>query len=127
MDCDLVIHNGAITDHNEIEEYKMAKEKLKKIRHPLIIIPGRHDVKDLGWELFPLMIGPMDPVFENDKLKVLGINSNDRNMSNGNVGRKAVKDTANYFKQHCCIVPDRYLLSYENSTLRYQPRLLLQH
>lgn len=100
LNCDLVIHNGAITDHNEIEEYKMAKEKLKKIRHPLMIIPGRHDVKDLGWELFPLMMGPMDPVFENDKLKVLGINSNDRNMSNGNVGRKAVKDTANYFKQH---------------------------
>ncbi len=99
IDADLVVHSGDLTHSNRFAEYKKAFIKLKEIEHPKIIIPGNNDLKTIGWELFPKMIGPLEPYYENDKIRVIGINSVDAAVNNGNIGRRRVGETISFFKQ----------------------------
>ena len=99
IDADLVIHTGDVTNSNTIEEFEMANALLNKILHPKIIIPGDNDLITIGWELFPKMIGPLDIYFENEKFRVIGINSIDKALKSGNVGRKTVQDTIKIFNR----------------------------
>ncbi|HUX99061.1 MAG TPA: metallophosphoesterase [Candidatus Deferrimicrobium sp.] len=99
INADLVIHSGDVTDSNKFTEFKDALVRLKEIKHPKVIIPGNNDLRTIGWEIFPKMIGPLEPYFENDKVRVLGINSVDMSLINGNIGRKRMQETVKLFKE----------------------------
>lgn len=98
LDIDLIIHSGDITNSNSLEEFEMAMSYLKDFKHPLLLIPGDNDLRTIGWDLFPKMLGALETNFENDKLRVVGINSIDKSIENGNVGRKKIKEIINYVK-----------------------------
>ncbi|MFX1294954.1 MAG: metallophosphoesterase family protein, partial [Promethearchaeota archaeon] len=99
LNPDIVIHSGDITNDNKYPEFKTAFIKLKEIIPPKIIIPGDNDLRTIGWELFPKMIGPLEPYYENDKFTVIGINSVDKAIGNGNIGRKKVQETINFLNE----------------------------
>jgi 3',5'-cyclic AMP phosphodiesterase CpdA len=99
IDADLVIHSGDITNSNQFSEYKKAFVKIKELEHPRLIVPGNNDLQTIGWELFPKMMGPLDPYLETDKFRVMGINSVDPALENGNIGRKKVAEVISTFKE----------------------------
>ncbi|TFF86560.1 MAG: metallophosphoesterase [Promethearchaeota archaeon] len=98
MDLDIVIHTGDVTNHNIINEYDMAIKKLVQIKQNKIIIPGSHDLENIGWDLFPEKVGPLEPYFENDKVRIIGINSMDYSITNGIVGRRKTSETVQFLK-----------------------------
>lgn len=99
LKADLVIHTGDVTNSNLYEEFEMAYHYLNKILHPKIIIPGDNDLMTIGWEIFPKIIGPTEPIYEDEKVRVIGINSSDKAIESGNVGRKRVRETIEVFRE----------------------------
>ncbi|TFF90936.1 MAG: metallophosphoesterase, partial [Promethearchaeota archaeon] len=98
MDLDIVIHTGDVTNNNMIYEYDLAIEKLKLIKKDKIIIPGGHDLVNIGWDLFPKKIGSLEPYFENDKVRIIGINSLDYSIIDGIVGRRRTSEIVEFLK-----------------------------
>jgi len=90
---DIVVHTGDITNTNKLDEFELASSKLKHIKFPLIIVPGDCDLQNFGWELFPEWLGPLEPVFENDKARIIGINSIDMALESGVIGRRKMQET----------------------------------
>lgn len=93
----IVIHSGDVTDSNKLPEFEIAASKLSHIKHPKLIVPGNNDLKTFGWELFREWIGPLDPFYEDASIRVTGINSVDRTIRNGNIGRRKMKETTGMF------------------------------
>jgi putative phosphoesterase len=98
IDASIVIHSGDITDSNKLPEFEIAASKLSHIRHPKVIVPGNNDLMTFGWDLFPNWIGPLDPYYEDETIRVIGINSVERTIMNGNIGRRKMKETINMLK-----------------------------
>ncbi|MHA2253965.1 MAG: metallophosphoesterase family protein [Candidatus Kariarchaeaceae archaeon] len=96
MDCDVLVHCGDVTDESLVEEFEMAALKLTQIvDRPKIIVPGPHDTRSLGWELYEefiseseLFFGGLDWVtWSNSQLDIAGINSCLLEESTGRIGR----------------------------------------
>ncbi|MHA2365664.1 MAG: metallophosphoesterase family protein [Candidatus Hodarchaeales archaeon] len=85
--CDVVVHCGNITNLSYLHEFKRAKTLLQQILKPMIILSGPQDAKPLGFDLFPEFIGPMDPMFLNDQIFMLGFNSCVLDETEGRLGR----------------------------------------
>jgi len=45
-DLDLVVVTGDIADHGLLPEYEIAREALASRRHPVVICPGNHDIRE---------------------------------------------------------------------------------
>ena len=99
-DPDVFIMTGSVTGSNKPEEYQLAKALLPKINCPQVILPGFKDLTKYGWDRFSNEIGPENPTFENDQIRVISINTVDPHLSNGSVGRKRMTDTCDYFRDN---------------------------
>ncbi|MFX0151525.1 MAG: metallophosphoesterase family protein [Candidatus Hodarchaeota archaeon] len=91
IECDLVVHNGNVTDLSYFHEFERAKILLQQISKPLLVVPGPQDAKPLGFELFPEYIGDMNPRFMKDRLTVLGFNTCILDEIEGQLGRNNSK------------------------------------
>ena len=60
IDSDIIFISGDLTTDGLLYEYELAKEKLKEIKGKLVIVPGNHDERNLGWKLFPEFFGEED-------------------------------------------------------------------
>ncbi len=99
LNADLVVHTGDVTNANQYVEYKKAVAELDKIMAHKIIIPGDNDLKTIGWDLFPEFIGTLEPFYENDKIRIAGINSIDPAIESGIIGRKRMNEVIKIFKE----------------------------
>ncbi len=88
---DLIVHTGDVTFSSRIEEFELAKDYLSDFEAPLLVVPGKRDMMSLGWEVFPEHIGELDPMFENHKMKVIGINSCVVEDESGTIGRRTMR------------------------------------
>ncbi|MHA2173781.1 MAG: hypothetical protein ACXABI_03065 [Candidatus Hodarchaeales archaeon] len=91
IECDLVVHNGNVTDLSYFHEFERAKTLLQQISKPLLVVPGPHDAKPLGFELFPEYIGDLNPRFMSKKLNLLGFNTCVLDETVGRLGRSNSK------------------------------------
>ncbi|TFG26934.1 MAG: metallophosphoesterase [Promethearchaeota archaeon] len=87
-DVDLVVHVGNLTKNSYKEEFKIAKEKLGLIEHPYLVVPGYSDSKPPAWQSWQKILGPLDPLYENEKLFFQGFNSTTPDSKIGFIGRK---------------------------------------
>ncbi|MBN1697283.1 MAG: metallophosphoesterase [Spirochaetales bacterium] len=97
--ADIVIHSGDITESNKLPEFELAASKLSHIRHPRLVIPGNNDLRTIGWDLFEQWIGPLEPFYEGGRLRVVGINSIDRAIESGIIGRRKMRETVSLLKE----------------------------
>jgi 3',5'-cyclic AMP phosphodiesterase CpdA len=105
--ANVVIHTGDVTNDAYQTSFRLAAEKLGQIELPKVIVPGPRDCYALGWDLFPEMIGPMDPVWESQNLKVIGINTCLLEEEVGRVGRtelQTVLDEIHAIKEQKIVV-----------------------
>ncbi|MFW9997994.1 MAG: metallophosphoesterase family protein [Candidatus Odinarchaeota archaeon] len=88
---DMIIHCGDLTNDSYPEDFAVAKMKLKELQQyniPYMIVPGTRDLQPFGRELWVQQIGPLDPVYETQNLRVLGINTGAE--AQGLVGRSRI-------------------------------------
>ncbi len=83
---DFVIHTGDITNQGLREEYEQAAYQLKKIQKPLVVLPGNHDVRNVGYKLFEDFIGPLNGVYEFRNGVVIWVDSTIPDLSDGRIG-----------------------------------------
>ena len=87
LDADIIFVSGDLTTDGLLSEYDLAKEKLKEIDGKLVIVPGNHDERNLGWELFPEFFGETDFVNTYDDVILVGLASSEPDKDDGRLGR----------------------------------------
>ena len=92
---DLIVHSGNLTRNSYEVEFKIAKEKLNSLKYPYIVVPGYSDSKPSTLNHWERIIGPSDPLYENDTLYFQGINSTTQDSKTGFIGRKRLQKYIN--------------------------------
>lgn len=87
VEADLIFISGDLTTDGLLREYKFAQEKLDQIDGKLVIVPGNHDERNLGWKLFPEFFGDTDFINNYDNLTLVGLASSEPDKDNGRLGR----------------------------------------
>lgn len=87
LDADIVFISGDLTTEGLISEYEFAKEKLKQIDEKLVIVPGNHDERNLGFKLFPEFFGETDFIHAYDNISLVGLASSEPDKDDGRLGR----------------------------------------
>jgi putative phosphoesterase len=90
-EVDIVFISGDLTTEGLLPEYELAKEKLKQISGKLVVVPGNHDERNLGWRLFPEFFGDTDFIHKFDDINLLGLASSEPDKDGGRLGRKRHK------------------------------------
>ncbi|MHA2237574.1 MAG: metallophosphoesterase family protein [Candidatus Hodarchaeales archaeon] len=88
----VLVHTGDLTNDSYPEDFAVAKLKLRELRGmdvPIIIVPGTRDLEPFGKEMWVKQIGPLDPIFEDPSVRILGINTGAE--SSGRVGRSRMR------------------------------------
>jgi 3',5'-cyclic AMP phosphodiesterase CpdA len=81
---DLVVMSGDVTQRGRTKEYKTAKQFLSRVRFPMVVIPGNHDLP--AWNPLKRFFGAssrfqkyissdMFPFYRDKKIAVLGVNT----------------------------------------------------
>ena len=84
---DCVVHTGDITNQGLKDEYEYATYLLKKINKPLVVLPGNHDARNVGYELFEKYVGPLNGVYERDNFVIIWVDSTIPDLSDGRIGK----------------------------------------
>ena len=87
VEADLVFISGDLTTDGLLPEYELASEKLKKIKGKLVIVPGNHDERNLGWKLFPEFFNETDFIQDYDDITLIGLASSEPDRDDGRLGR----------------------------------------
>ncbi len=85
---DLLLITGDLTNEGHIHEYRMWQNYFSQLEvDNCIIVPGNHDARNDGWELFEELVGPRFPTWENDIVKIQGLDSSEPDLDEGGIGR----------------------------------------
>lgn len=89
--ADLIFVSGDLTFEGTLPEYQYAKEKIKEFKVNLMLIPGNHDARHLGYQLFSEFFGRLEYYKEVDDIGVLGLDSTQPDKDEGHIGRDKYK------------------------------------
>ena len=88
LNPDMIILTGDLTDNGYYVEFSMATEYLNMFESPLFPVPGNHDARNVGYEVFEDLIGKLSWVLTKDNdLTVIGLDSSDPDLDTGHIGR----------------------------------------
>jgi len=85
---EIVVITGDLTDQGYLHEYEIAEKYLRRIKSDRLVIPGNHDSRNGGDILFEEIFGTRFPVYENEELVILGIDSSEPDIDDGHIGRE---------------------------------------
>lgn len=89
LNPDVVVVTGDLTDNGHVHEYDTAKAWVDRFdADNVLLVPGNHDARNMGYRVFKEMFGTRMPFFENDRIVVLGIDSTEPDLDDGHVGRE---------------------------------------
>ena len=87
---DLMIISGDLTDWGHPFEFEAAKEFVDSLGvEKMVIVPGNHDARNLGYEIFEEIFGSRNPYYEDDEVVVLGLDSAEPDIDDGHIGRES--------------------------------------
>ena len=89
MNPDVVIITGDITENGYHMEFEKAAEYLDNIKPPMLVIPGNHDARHVGDQVFNEVIKKRCGTLylKNRGLKIIGLDSSEPDLDYGKVGR----------------------------------------
>ncbi len=89
MNPDVAIITGDITENGYHMEFEKAAEYIDNIEPPMLVIPGNHDARHVGDQVFGEIIkkrcGTLN--LKNKGIKVIGLDSSEPDLDYGKVGR----------------------------------------
>jgi 3',5'-cyclic AMP phosphodiesterase CpdA len=88
MKPDLVICSGDLTTFGFKQEYLEAKRYLDRIEcEHLVVIPGNHDSRNVGYVHFEDLFGERNSVLRLDGVTVVAVDSTEPDLDHGQIGR----------------------------------------
>ena len=85
---DIVICSGDLTSFGFKQEYAEAKRYLDMLRcGSVVVIPGNHDSRNVGYVHFEELFGERNSVLHSDGVSVVAIDSTEPDLDHGQVGR----------------------------------------
>ncbi len=89
---DIVVVTGDITDYGYVHEYEKAVDLLSVLEtNKLLVVPGNHDSRNLGYMVFEKIFRTRYPFLEYDGVCIQGIDSSEPDIDDGHVGRLAYR------------------------------------
>jgi 3',5'-cyclic AMP phosphodiesterase CpdA len=88
IEPDLVICTGDLTTFGFKEEYATAKSYLDRIEcDSVVVIPGNHDSRNVGFIHFESLFGDRNSVLRVDGVTVVAVDSTEPDLDHGQIGR----------------------------------------
>jgi Icc protein len=88
LDPEIVICSGDLTTFGFKEEYALAKQYLDRIScESLVVIPGNHDSRNVGYLHFERMFGDRFSVLRKEGVTVVSVDSTEPDLDHGQIGR----------------------------------------
>ena len=85
---DVVVISGDLTSHGFKEEYTVAKDFLGRIEcDSMIVIPGNHDSRNVGYVHFEELFGERNSVLRVGDVVIVAVDSTEPDLDNGQIGR----------------------------------------
>ena len=85
---DFVFISGDLTTEGLLSEYDLAKEKINEIENKILIVPGNHDERNLGFKLFNEFFGETDFIHSYDDINLVALASSEPDKDDGRLGRR---------------------------------------
>jgi len=99
---DLLVLTGDLTENGYSHEYTMARALIDEMKaRDKVILPGNHDARNLGYEIFEDSFSTRFPEFKNEDVALIGLDSTEPDLDDGHVGRE------NYWRVRESMRPDR--------------------
>ena len=88
LEAQIVVCSGDLTAFGFKQEYAQAKEYLDRFRcEALVVVPGNHDSRNVGYIHFEEQFGDRNPVVHLNGVSVVAIDSSEPDLDHGHVGR----------------------------------------
>jgi 3',5'-cyclic-AMP phosphodiesterase len=85
---DLVICTGDLTTFGFKQEFAQAKAYLDRIEcDSLVVVPGNHDSRNVGYVHFEQLFGDRNSVLQVDGVTVVAVDSTEPDLDHGQIGR----------------------------------------
>ncbi|MHB1390418.1 MAG: metallophosphoesterase family protein [Thermoleophilia bacterium] len=96
----VVVVTGDLTNEGFKQEYLLAKSYLDKINcENLLLVPGNHDARNVGYVHFEEMFGSRQDILHRDGISIVGVDSSEPDLDHGTVGRHRYTWLKEQFKQ----------------------------
>src|SRR5580765_6186468 len=88
LEPDIVVCSGDLTTFGFKEEYALAKNYLDRIDcESVVVIPGNHDSRNVGYVHFEELFGDRSSVLHKDGVTVVAVDSTEPDLDHGQIGR----------------------------------------
>src|ERR671932_2775154 len=88
LEPDVVVVSGDLTTFGFKEEYALAKEYLDRVEcEAVVVIPGNHDSRNVGYVHFEELFGERNSVMHVDGVSVVAVDSTEPDLDHGQIGR----------------------------------------
>jgi Icc protein len=85
---DVVVVSGDLTSNGFKDEYALAREYLDRVQcEAMVVIPGNHDSRNVGYVHFEELFGERNSVLRVDGVTVVAVDSTEPDLDNGQIGR----------------------------------------
>ncbi len=89
VDPNVVVVSGDLTDAGYREEFEQAAEYIGRIRcENIMVVPGNHDARNVGYIHFERLFGERHSVIDLDNVVLVGVDSSEPDLNDGQVGRE---------------------------------------
>src|SRR5919201_5847352 len=88
MEPDVVVISGDLTSNGFKDEYVLARDYLNRIEcESIIVIPGNHDSRNVGYVHFEELFGDRSAFVTVDGVAIVAIDSTEPDLDHGTIGR----------------------------------------
>ncbi len=85
---DVVIVSGDLTSNGFKDEYVLARDYLNRVEcDSIVVIPGNHDSRNVGYVHFEELFGARNSVLRRDGVTIVAVDSSEPDLDNGQIGR----------------------------------------
>jgi 3',5'-cyclic AMP phosphodiesterase CpdA len=98
---DLVVCSGDLTTFGFKQEFAQAKSYLDRLEcDALVVVPGNHDSRNVGYVHFEQLFGDRNSVLSVDGVTVVAIDSTEPDLDHGQIGRGRYRWIEEQFRAH---------------------------
>jgi Icc protein len=101
MQPDLVVCSGDLTTFGFKQEFAQAKSYLDRLEcDALVVVPGNHDSRNVGYVHFEQLFGDRNSVLSVDGVTVVAVDSTEPDLDHGQIGRGRYRWIEEQFRAH---------------------------
>jgi len=100
LEPDVVVCSGDLTSFGFKPEYAEAKTYLDKLHcRELVVVPGNHDSRNVGYIHFEELFGDRNPVMHVNGVSIVAVDSTEPDLDHGHIGRSRYSWIQEQFSQ----------------------------